>query len=109
MDRGDPGGIKCAAMSYGTIRVFFWPLAAGIQRSSLAGLSLLLGVFRYLKHPPDWSPSLFSVFQGLKGPSSLGLSILALVCGETKATVMSPPTVRDSAVLPCLHGCIVFL
>ena len=32
-----------------------------------------------------------------------------LTCGERKAMVMAPPRTYDSAVLPCFHGCPVFL
>ena len=32
-----------------------------------------------------------------------------LTCGEREAMVMAPPTMCDSAVLPCFHGCLAFL
>ena len=32
-----------------------------------------------------------------------------LACGEREAMVMAPPTLHDSAVLPCFHGCLGFL
>ena len=32
-----------------------------------------------------------------------------LVCGEREVMVMAPPPTRDSAVLPCFHGCPAFL
>ena len=54
-----------------------------------------------------------SAHQALKGPPSLGFfsigQLLALVCGVREATVMAPPPVCDSAVLPCLRGCPAFL
>jgi len=48
LDHEDPGSIKCAGILvasrwYGNIRVLFWPVAAGVQRATLAGPSLLLG------------------------------------------------------------------
>ena len=79
-----------------------WPyhslfLASGSRRSeSLFGWSFPVAwCIRHLKGQPLWS---FSVVQ---------LSVLA--CGERETTVMAPPTARDSAVSPCLHGCLVFL
>ena len=30
-------------------------------------------------------------------------------CSEREAMVMAPPPTRDSAVLPCFHGCLAFL
>ena len=38
--------------------VFFDPLEAGDQRASLAGPTLLLGLFRHLHGPLNWGPSL---------------------------------------------------
>ena len=32
-----------------------------------------------------------------------------LVCGKREAMVMAVPPMRDSAVSPCFHGCLVFL
>ena len=32
-----------------------------------------------------------------------------LACEEREAMVMAPPSMCDSAVLPCFHGCLVFL
>ena len=32
-----------------------------------------------------------------------------LACGERKAMGMAPPPTCDSAVWPCLHGCLAFL
>jgi len=32
-----------------------------------------------------------------------------LACGERGAMVMTPPTMHDSAVSPCFHGCLAFL
>ena len=31
------------------------------------------------------------------------VQLLVLLCGEREATVLVPPTARDSAVLPCLQ------
>ena len=35
--------------------------------------------------------------------------IQMLVCGRREVTVMAPPSMRDSAVSPCFHGCPAFL
>ena len=32
-----------------------------------------------------------------------------LACGQREAMVMAPPSMHDSAVLPCFHGCLAFL
>ena len=38
------------------------------------------------------------------------LSIVQLLAhGEREAMVMAPPTMHDSAVSPCFHGCLAFL
>ena len=37
------------------------------------------------------------------------VQLLMLTCGEREAMVMAPPSVHDSAVSPCFHGCLAFL
>ena len=32
-----------------------------------------------------------------------------LACGQSEAMVVAPPSVHDSAVSPCFHGCLAFL
>ena len=58
-------------------------------------------------------PSLFSVQQALKEPPLLGSfsigQLPVLSCGEREPTMMVPPPVCDSAVVPCLHGHLAFL
>ena len=44
----------------------------------------------------------------LSGAFSIGL-LLVPACGEREATVIPPPPACDSAVSPCLLGCLAFL
>ena len=57
-------------------------------------------------------PPLFSVQQALKEPPLLGSfsigQLQVLTCGEREPTMMGPPPLCDSAVVPCLHGCPAF-
>ena len=46
--------------------------------------------------------------RGLMGSLSI-VQLLMLAGGEIKAMVMAPPHMRDSALLPCFHGCLAFL
>ena len=91
---------------YGTIRIPFYPLAAGAQRGSLAGPSQNS---RCSKDIPGWGPSHCSVHQALKG-LSLGSSFLGQppepACGEREATVMAPPTQSTQQECPTLRGCL---
>ena len=62
-----------------------------------------------LQGPPAGVP-FCSAYQELRWPSSLGpFSVFSCRCqgtpGEREATVMASLPARDSAVLPCLHGC----
>ena len=49
-----------------------------------------------------------SVHHAFDGPASL-FSCLMLAGREREAMVMAPPARCDSAVSPCLHGCLAFL
>ena len=66
-----------------------------------------------LKWPPLLGSFRYSVHQALNGPPSLGsfsvVQLLVLAFGERDATVNVPPPAHDSAVMPCLQGCLVFL
>ena len=59
----------------GTVIIFFLPLAAGVQRASLTGPSLLLGAAGTQR------AALSGVFVG---------QLPVLACGEREATVMAP-------------------
>lgn len=67
----DVGCLSCR--SYGTIRVCFYLLAAGIQRVSLAGSFLFIGPFKHLKGPSGWIFSAACCVRHLKGHSLQGL------------------------------------
>ena len=63
---------------------------------------------------PPWLVLLCCLVQkALKGPHSLRSfsvgKLPAYACGDREATMMTPPPVHDSAILPCLHGGPTFL
>ena len=120
MDHGDPGGtmhsetlVSSGTEAMALLESFssLWQLAfeeppwlvllCCLEQQALKGTPLARGLLYCSAH------------QALKGPPSLGFfsigQLLALVCGVREATVMAPPPVCDSAVLPCLHGCPAFL
>ena len=72
----------------------FWRPTAVMQGPALRGLILLLGSQRTRAIPERAS---FIVHQQVP------------VCGERKVTIVAPPPVCDSAVVPCFHGSPVFL
>ena len=94
----------------------------------LAGVLLCRSMCQALKGAPGWSSSVVwcishlekhpggggrvllysSVCQAFDGPAFL-VQLLMLACGEREAMVMAPPSMHDSAVSPCFHGCLAFL
>ena len=80
---------------YGTIIIFFLPLAAGVQRASLTGPFLLLGAAGTQR-------------AALSGVFLYWWDASAGMWGERSYSNGSNPG-PDSAVAPCLHGCPAFL
>lgn len=78
-----------------TIIIFFLPLAAGVQRASLTGPSLLLGAAGTQRAAPS------GVFPYWSAAS-------AGMWGERGSSSGSNP-VHGSAIAPCRHGCPAFL
>ena len=96
--------------------------------SPLAEVLLCRAAHQALKGAPGWSHSVVwcishlekhpggggrvllysSVCQAFDGPAFL-VQLLMLACGEREAMVMAPPSMHDSAVSPCFHGCLAFL
>ena len=76
--------------------------------SSLAGVLLCRSAHRALKGAL-WVGS-YSVVQYLRCLMGQPLCSAAMLAfGEREAMVMASPTTRDSAVLPCFHGCLAVL
>ena len=91
----------------GSFSVF--PSGRHIEGDPLAGVLLCRLAHQALKGA-HWvgSYSVVQLFRHLMASLSI-VQLPVLVCGEREATVMAPPPTRDSAVLPCFHGCLAFL
>ena len=59
---------------------------------------------RQLKGHPVWVLLGRSACQAFDGPASI-VQLPMLACGERENMVIVPPTMCDSAVWPCFHGC----
>ena len=74
---------------FGTIRIFFYALPAGIQKISFPDLSLLLSASGTQR------ATLSEVFIS---------QLLASAYRRREASVMTPPPAHDLALAPCLHA-----
>jgi len=97
--------------NYGSIRVFFLVSDNWLSKD-LPGWSFSIAqCSRYSKAPMN-GVFIASCNRHLKGHLLWGLSLLVSCWCQSvvkEATVISPPPVCDSAVSPCLHGCLTFL
>ena len=93
---GVQGSQQCyRCRRYVSIRILFYPLAAEAQRTSLAGPSPLL-------HPSGLQrATLTEMF--------LSWSAAGAEIGGERQKLRPQPPECDSAVVPCLHGCLAFL
>jgi len=62
-----------------------------------------------LKGAPWWDPTLKFSASGVCWARFSIDQLPMLACGERDAMVMAPPSMHDSAVLPCFHGFLAFL
>ena len=75
----------------------------------LAGVLLCGLAHQSLKGAPCvGSYSVVQCVRCLKASLSI-VQLLMQACAEREAVVMAPPPTRDSAILPCFHGCLAFL
>ena len=112
--------------SYGPIRVFI-PASCSWRSEGLFGQSFSIAPpIQALRGLLSWDPSLWFSMSGTQRGSAgwdptfyqcvrhlMGLpfycSAANAECGEREAMVMAPLPMHDSAVSPCLHGCLAFL
>ena len=82
----------------------------GDRGAPLAGVLLCTSVHQALEGAHCMG--FYSVVQCIRclmGQPLYSSSVDAGMLGEREAMVMAPPTMRDSAVSPCFHGCLAFL
>ena len=115
LGHGNPGGATCAGTLTASLQEL-WSyqslfLASGSwQSEGLFGWPFSVAPpIQALKGAP-WlgSYSAAPCTRWLKGQFLYLFSCPLLVCGD-RGYMMAPPTTHDSAVLSCLHGCLVFL
>ena len=78
----------------------------------LPGWSFSVGQYSRHSKAPMNGVFIASCIRHLKGHPLWGLSLLVSCWCQSvvkEATVISPPHACDSAVSPCLHGCLTFL
>ena len=61
-------------------------------------------LIRHLKGHAGWGPTLQFSAQAFDGPASPIVHLPVLACGGRESMVTAPPSRRDLAVSPCLHG-----
>ena len=64
---------------------------------------------RHLKGHPGWGPTLELSVSGVCWASPSVVQLPMQACRGREGVVMAPPPMHDLAVLPCFHGCLVFL
>ena len=110
---GNAGGLR--HRNYRGIRAFFFFFSSNFWQLAFKGPPWLVlfcaWCSRHSKAPLN-GIFIARCIRHLKGHPLWGLSLLVSFWCQSvvkEATVMSPPPACDSAVPPCLHGCLAFL
>ena len=79
-----------------------------IEGSPWLGSNSVDWCVRHLKGHPRWVPTLWLDVSGTWWASLSIVQLKMLACEERKSMVRAPPSMHDSAISPCFHGCLAF-
>ena len=90
-----------------------WPFSVvqcmrHIEGSPWLGSNSVDWCVRHLKGHPRWVPTLWLDVSGTWWASLSIVQLKMLACEERKSMVRAPPSMHDSAISPCFHGCLAF-
>ena len=82
---------------------------SGTYRAPLPGVLVCFSAHQaHRGSSPGWGPTLVLHIRCMMDQSLYCSAADTGVQGERETMVMAPPSMHDSAVLPCFHGCLAF-